>query len=401
MANEQENIKPGEWVRTSRFIADNDDWYAKAYSTCNGCVLGTNHEYSYTDEHGDHYKQVGRVGARVLDNCVGFANGAYNETFWKNKQLESTAAGNGDVAKRQYFAFTCNANSIIPNKVKNGYSSHAAISSGLVTKEEFQKCFIPPDGKPPVGGIVCWGGGANHVAYISGYDETTDQMTILQSGYDTPSWTTRDNTNGGWLCNETVLDRNLTYNGTLYKNVWWYNRSGYKFSPSKYCQGFVANPAVVTPPSARPSIETIEQPSATEVSIVGHRNSNSELITATKIYYRWDANVDLISFKGYDGIITTDKTDFRVSITKPRSAKFISVLPVNIHNDEMYEGDEASKSLYESYPCVHIVDASGNKVTAVPHIYTNGGWKVAVPTIRDEDDCWYEIYNTDKERVGG
>ena len=51
----------------SRFIAYGDPWY-QASSTHNGSCLGT-----------DALKnQNGRPGATAIDNCVGYANGAFN-----------------------------------------------------------------------------------------------------------------------------------------------------------------------------------------------------------------------------------------------------------------------------------------------------------------------------------
>ena len=110
-------------------------------------------------------------GLNVLANCVGYANGAFNETCGQGKEL---------------YNLNCNAENFIER----------AISRGLSVVQE-----------PVIGGIMVWQkgatlsgkDGAGHVAYV--YDKLSPtKVKTSESGYNNKAfWTaTREKGNGNW-----------------------------------------------------------------------------------------------------------------------------------------------------------------------------------------------------------
>jgi hypothetical protein len=148
-----------------------------------------------------------------------------------------------------------------------------------------------------------------------------------------------------------------------------------------------------------PLITSVTQESFDTITVVGDRNSDSDFIRRTEIYYSWDRELNISNSNGYDGVATTTKTDFTVTIEKPRDARSVYVQPVNVYKSNELAGDITFKQLKDSYPCVTILNSQGNKINAIPKIYIDGEWKVAIPTIRYSKN-WYELYNTDKKGVG-
>lgn len=116
--------------------------------------------------------------ANVLDNCVGFANGRYNE-IWNDPDLK-------DIEKPFNVQLVCNAENFIESAKRQGLK----ISS-----------------TPVVGGIMVWQkgttlnayDGAGHVAVV---ERVYDDGTILTSESGWASWAfktvRRDNSNGRW-----------------------------------------------------------------------------------------------------------------------------------------------------------------------------------------------------------
>lgn len=186
-------------VRKNGFILKNNPFYnRKSSGGYSGCIAGS----------------PMRAGADVLCNCVGLANGAFNETYVKCKQLS-----NSSFVAKQYYAFVSNGNKTIDT----------AKSLGLTT--------IDPSGNPPVGGLIAWGGGANHVAYIADVIDN-DSIVIVQAGYNTESWTVANNAGTGWCCDTRTIKRGSN-------NLWPYQNT----CPSgTTCLGFVVNPAVAEVP---------------------------------------------------------------------------------------------------------------------------------------------------------
>lgn len=136
--------------------------------------------------------------ANVLDNCVGYANGRYNE-LWNDANLEG-------IVKPFHVQLTCNAENFIESAKKQGLK----ISS-----------------TPVVGGIMVWqkgktlggGDGAGHVAVV---ERVYDDGTILtsESGWNAWAFKTirRDNTNGRWGQNSAYKFRGCIINPNI-KNV--------------------------------------------------------------------------------------------------------------------------------------------------------------------------------------
>lgn len=119
-----------------------------------------------------------QAGANVLDNCVGYANGRYNE-IWNDPELTG-------VAKAFHAQLVCNAENFIESAKKQGLK----ISS-----------------VPVLGGIMVWqkgrtlsdGDGAGHVAVV---EQINADGSIITSESGWNSWAfklvTRTNANGRW-----------------------------------------------------------------------------------------------------------------------------------------------------------------------------------------------------------
>lgn len=136
--------------------------------------------------------------ANVLDNCVGYANGRFNE-LWNDPDLKG-------IVKAFHVQLTCNAENFIESAKRQGLK----VSS-----------------TPVVGGIMVWqkgatlsgGDGAGHVAVV---ERVYDDGTILTSESGWASWAfktvRRDNSNGRWGQNSYYKFRGCIINPEI-KNV--------------------------------------------------------------------------------------------------------------------------------------------------------------------------------------
>lgn len=136
--------------------------------------------------------------ANVLDNCVGYANGRFNEC-WNDPELEG-------IVKPFHAQLVCNAENFIESAKRQGLK----ISSS-----------------PAIGGIMVWqkgrslsgGDGAGHVAVV---ERVYDDGTILTSESGWASWAfktvRRDNGNGRWGQNSNYKFRGCIINPAV-KNV--------------------------------------------------------------------------------------------------------------------------------------------------------------------------------------
>jgi murein DD-endopeptidase MepM/ murein hydrolase activator NlpD len=146
-----------------------------------------------------------------------------------------------------------------------------------------------------------------------------------------------------------------------------------------------------------PEITNLTQLSSTKVLIEGSTNGYPAIGLHTKCYYKWDRNIN-ISDGNFDGVVSGIDS-FTIEVEKPRKATYISVLPVQISDDkEPVTGEIRELQLQDSYPCIQILDDKKEILNATPYIYKNEKWQEVIPTIRT-NSCWYELYNTDKERV--
>lgn len=137
-------------------------------------------------------------GANVLCNCVGYANGRFNEII-NDPDIKGTV-------KAFKYQMTCNAENFIESAKRQGLK----ISS-----------------TPVVGGVMVWqkgntlggGDGAGHVAVV---ERVYDDGTILTSESGWASWAfktvRRDNSNGRWGQNSYYKFRGCIINPTV-KNV--------------------------------------------------------------------------------------------------------------------------------------------------------------------------------------
>ena len=136
--------------------------------------------------------------ANVLDNCVGYANGRFNEC-WNDPDLKG-------IVKPFHVQLVCNAENFIESAKRQGLK---------VSKT------------PVVGGIMVWqrgatlsgGDGAGHVAVV---ERVYDDGTILTSESGWASWAfktvRRDNSNGRWGQNSLYKFRGCIINPEI-KNV--------------------------------------------------------------------------------------------------------------------------------------------------------------------------------------
>lgn len=133
--------------------------------------------------------------ANVLDNCVGYANGRFNESI-NDPELKG-------VVKAFKYQLTCNAENFIESAKR-------------------QRLKISPT--PIEGGVMVWqkgaslsgGDGAGHVAFV---ERVYDDGTILTSESGWASWAfktvRRDNTNGRWGQNSLYKFRGCIINPSI------------------------------------------------------------------------------------------------------------------------------------------------------------------------------------------
>lgn len=138
-------------------------------------------------------------GANVLCNCVGFANGRFNE-LWNDPNLEG-------IVKPFHVQLVCNAENFIESAKRQGLK----ISS-----------------TPVVGGIMVWqkgstlggGDGAGHVAVV---ERVYNDGTILTSESGWASWAfktvRRDNSNGRWGQNSYYKFRGCIINPNIKNEI--------------------------------------------------------------------------------------------------------------------------------------------------------------------------------------
>ena len=276
------------------------------------------------------------AGLNVLCNCVGLADGAFNETYVENS----------DASPGEHYRLNSDASQFI----------NLANRLGLET--------LPPSAYPPLGGLIVWGGSANHVAYIS-YVFDENKIEISQSGYDTPSWE--------WDI------RNITrnQNGT---NQWWYSTGT--------CLGFIVNPAIGAGPQPTlqfPEITSIQSVSSTRITVTGTANAESN--SQVRLYIKWDSNN--VSQSNYDTVVTV-RGNFTVNITKPRRAASVAILPVR--TEDGIEGSVyLATGLIVAIPCINIY-VNNDMKQSIPHVYTKGRWREVLPVLRTNNQ-WKEIWN--------
>lgn len=324
------------WTRTTRAESGNPYYNTKSAGGYSSCIEGS----------------PTVSGLNTLCNCVGLANGAFNETYVMN-----TGASPGE-----HFQLNCDAAEFI-NRARSWYSNSIEVRT--------------PNQSPPLGGLIVWGGTANHVAYISQVIDN-DTVIIHQSGYNTPSWewdirTAKRNSNG--------------------INLW-----GYKGT----CLGYLVNPGIsdgggVTPtdPSKYPAkVDKVIQTGPTSITITGNSNGIDGITTGSKVYINWSNSVSLTN---YSKVVSASRS-FSISVEKPRSAIIVSVIIEQINNNGIQSFSSVyTQKLQRSFPCVYVNNA-GKFQAYEPYIKTSAGWVPYVPVIR-KSDGWYSVYNTGEEKI--
>lgn len=133
--------------------------------------------------------------ANVLDNCVGYANGRFNESI-NDPDLKG-------VVKAFKYQLTCNAENFIESAKRQGLKiSSTPIEGGIMV---WQK-----------GATLSGGDGAGHVAFV---ERVYDDGTILTSESGWASWAfktvRRDNINGRWGQNSLYRFRGCIINPSI------------------------------------------------------------------------------------------------------------------------------------------------------------------------------------------
>ena len=134
-------------------------------------------------------------GANVLCNCVGYANGRFNE-IWNDPELQG-------IVKSFNVQLTCNAENFIESAKRQGLKiSSTPIEGGIMV---WQK-----------GSTLSGGDGAGHVAVV---EKVYDDGTIMTSESGWASWAfktvRRDNTNGRWGQNAAYRFRGCIINPSI------------------------------------------------------------------------------------------------------------------------------------------------------------------------------------------
>lgn len=133
--------------------------------------------------------------ANVLDNCVGYANGRFNEII-NDPNLD-------DLVKKFKYQLVCNAENFIESARKQGLKiSYGPVEGGIMV---WQK-----------GATLSDGDGAGHVAVV---ERVYDDGTILTSESGWASWAfktvRRDNNNGRWGQNSAYEFRGCIKNPSV------------------------------------------------------------------------------------------------------------------------------------------------------------------------------------------
>ena len=133
--------------------------------------------------------------ANVLDNCVGYANGRYNESI-NDPDLKG-------VVKAFKYQLTCNAENFIESAKRQGLKiSPTPIEGGIMV---WQK-----------GATLNGGDGAGHVAFV---ERVYDDGSIMTSESGWASWAfktvRRDNSNGRWGQNSLYKFRGCIINPSI------------------------------------------------------------------------------------------------------------------------------------------------------------------------------------------
>ena len=314
------------WIRTEQPEYGNPFYNTSSAGGVSGCIQPPG--------------QIAEYGLNVLPNCVGLANGAFNETYYMNTEGATI---------RQRYRFTNDPPTMF-NVAKNTVDGDLTLPASS-------------NPYPPLGGLICWDYEANetnaHVAYIS---EVISEDEII----------TQDSTYGR-------------------SDLYWYPRHRYRqnnWNDDREFLGFIWNPAIgqgPQPTTEPPQITSITQLSSTSIQIQGDMKESS---ANSYLYLSWNSNI--VSETDYDLKITINDITFTILVVKPRSANLVAVLPVR----DSEVGQVYTQVLTESIPCINICRENVME-QGIPYIYTGGSWKPCVPNLYTNSK-WNAIYANKK-----
>ena len=324
----------------------------------------------------------------VLQNCVGCAIGAFNETAVINS---------GAAWKNWPYEIHGNGNEIVQN----------AAALGIPT--------LPKTSRPPIGGMISWED--IHVAYIvaveygnaDGSPSPNDIIITMESGYQSSAISYDP------ISKDVIGSENYkTYTESKASN-WGWRRDrrqrgsdsnwGYNNSP---CLGFVVNPAIGTGvfkkedidhsdsfnPDPEPELKAPQLTSITQngdnITIKGKMNATSGYTTKVDLYINWDSTS--VSESNYDIIQSTTIENFNITISKPKEVGNVAIIAIQRNNNgKNLSSSILTKTLIRSIPCIHI-SIDNTMQQGIPYIYYEGKWQQGIPYIY-HNSKWVAIYN--------
>ena len=337
------------YIRSTQPEPGNKFYNTKGVGGYSTCVVGSDSSGKCTQ------------GLNVLPNCVGFANGAFNE------MVNSIRGEN-----KQYYSLNRNAELFL--QVAAEY-------------DDLKENILGPNEIPRVGCIMVWAkgqvgnssDGAGHVAFVYKVTTAADGTVTVhtaESGWASSTfWTkTRTNANGRWG------------SGTKYTFI------GCVAPPSDVQKHIDTNDNPTTSPAKITAVEDVDNDT---ICIKGEMNGTSGITNGVRLYYKY--NSDTVSDKSgeYDGTInvTVSNNTFTVNFDRDRSKNKIAIVARQLNSDSTLDslGPTFVKLLVVTIPCMPLY-VNGKWKNTIPYIYTGGTWKKVLPTIYT-GGVWHQLWN--------
>lgn len=325
-------------------------------------------------------------GLNVLPNCVGFASGAFNETF------NSVVNPNG-IPKFYFSGLNCGAAGFI-DRAKTlsacGYS--------------LKNYILPKTATPTVGGIMVWG--ANHVAYVY---KVVDQNTVftLESNWKLGKPFIR-------FSDGSDKRPDDMYNGLPRR------RGTGNWGISNYL-GCIANPVVTdastleyisSPPlHGEPYVATIEEKVIDGVDTIrlaiNPGGSSDKPITLTT-YYVFNEDINKLSEEYIKNKDNSSNLNIRVENNAVKNTAFYvdiedsifyKKIGVILKQEQQVDSTGSKKTVFSEKIMFNleapdiiagagICDSEGNTAPTQEYIYHNGVWRKARPFIYHNKEWW-------------
>ena len=364
----------GVLIRTTKPEYGNP-FYNKGNGGVSTCIYGnTNNNF-----------MKGRLpGLNVLPNCVGFAAGAYNETFH--------SVVNPDGRARFYFSLNSNACRFLELAKGMSYTDKSKgfdfkLKDYILTKAQ------QPNHTPTVGGIMVWGPSPGHVAYVYKVIDK-DRVCTLESNWKSGKPFIR-------YSNSEDRRSDDMYNAApRYRNSGGANNWG--IGGSFYYLGCLSNP-VVTPGTValnyEPYVVSIEE-EGNEIYNTGKIHIRVNVGGSTKkvdvtMYYAFNEAIDTLTSSNYQGMVQwtecnkdneyTHTIEDKLEERYERIGIILKQSPAKSLKDDKTATIETKVVTYNLKVPAFIpgggININGKNCIAIPHIYTNNMWLPATPRI--------------------